>query len=93
MYVGARRDELFLQYASKIKSPPKHPTRDAVFDNKYVKLFDVMSNAIRTFGLRIKQFLIASYIDFTDILETPSYFVLPPFVSDHRRSGASEERS
>ena len=41
-------------------------------------MFDVRLYAIRTFGLRIKQFLTASNIDFSDILETPSYFVLPP---------------
>ena len=55
------------------------PTHDAVFDNKYMKLFDARPNAIRTFGLRIKQFLIDSNIDFSDILETSSYFVLPPW--------------
>ena len=67
-----------LQYASKIKSLPKHSTHDAVFDNKYMKLFDASPNAIRTFGQRIKQFLTTSNIDFSDILETPLYFVLPP---------------
>ena len=44
-----------------------------------MKLFDARSNVISTFGLRIKQFLTASNIDFSDILETPSYFVLPPW--------------
>ena len=53
-----------LQYASKIKSLPKHSTHDAVFDNKYMKLFDASPNAIRTFGQRIKQFLTTSNIDF-----------------------------
>ena len=55
--LGARRAKLSLQYASKIKSLPKHPTltHDAVFDNKYMKLFDARPN-----GLRIKQFLTAS---------------------------------
>ena len=76
--LGARRAKLSLQYASKIKSLPKHPTHDAVFDNKYMKLFDARPNAIRTFGLRIKQFLTASNIECLHILETPSYFVLPP---------------
>ena len=76
---GARRATLSLHYASKITSLPKHPTHDAVFDYKYMKLFDARPNVIRTFGLRIKQFLTASNIDFSDILETPSYFVLPPW--------------
>ena len=58
--LGARPAKLSLQYESKIKSLPKHPTHDAMFDNKYVKLFDARSNAIHTFGLRIKQFLTAS---------------------------------
>ena len=77
--VGARRAKLSLQYTSKIRSLPKHPTHDAVFDNKYkyMKLFDVRPNAIRTFGLCINQFLTASNINFSDILETISYFVLP----------------
>ena len=82
--LGARHAKLSLQYASNIKSLPKHPTHDAVFDNKYMKLFDAGLNALRTFGLRIKQFLTASNIDFSDILETSSYFA---------GSDAFEERS
>ena len=77
--LGARRAKLSLQYASKIKSLPKHPAHNAVFDNKYMKLFDARPNAIRTFGLRIKQFLTASNIELSDILETPSYFISPPW--------------
>ena len=61
----------------KIMLLPKHPTRDSVFDNKFMKLFNARPIAIRTFGLRIKQFLTASNIYFSEILETPSYFVLP----------------
>ena len=54
---GARRAKLSLQCASKIKSLPKHPTHDAVLDNKYMKVFDARPNAIHTFGLHINQFL------------------------------------
>ena len=50
--LGGRRAKLYLQYASVIKSLPKHPTQDAVYDNKYTKLFDARPNAFRTFGLR-----------------------------------------
>ena len=67
--LGARRAMLSLQYASKIKSLPKHPAHNAVFDNKYMKLFDARPSAIRT----------ASNIELSDILETPSYFILPPW--------------
>ena len=77
--LGARRVKLSLQYASMIKSLPKHPTHDAVFDNKYMKLFDAKPNVTCTFGLRIKHFLTASNIDFSDMFETPSYLVLPPW--------------
>ena len=52
--LGARRAMLSLQYASKIKSLPKYPAHNAVFHNKYIKLFDTWRSAIRTFGLRIK---------------------------------------
>ena len=76
--LGARRAKLSLQYASKIKSLNKHPAHNAVFD-KYMKLFDARLSAIRTFGLRIKQFLTPSNIELSDILETPSYFILPPW--------------
>ena len=65
--VGSRRAKLSLQYASKITSLPKHPIHDAVFDNKYMKLSDARPNAIRTFGLCIKQFLTTSNIDISDI--------------------------
>ena len=77
--LGARRARLSLQYATKIKSLPKHAAYNAVFDNKYMKLFDARPSAIRTFGLHIKQFLTASNTEFSDILETPSYFILPPW--------------
>ena len=77
--LGARRAKLSLQCASKIKSLPKHPAHNAVFDNKYMKLFDARPSALRTFGLRIKQFLTASNIELSDILETPSYFIVPPW--------------
>ena len=62
--LGARRVKLSLQYSSNIKSLPKHPTHDMVFDNKYMNYFDALSI-----------FLTASNIDFSNILETPSYFV------------------
>ena len=44
--LGARRAKLSLQYATKIKSLPKHPAHNAVFDNTYMKLFDVTPSAI-----------------------------------------------
>ena len=75
---GDRHAKLSLQHASKIKSLLKHPTHDVVFVNKYMNLSDVWPNAIHTFGFHIKQFLTASNINVSDILETPSYFVLPP---------------
>ena len=65
--LGTRRAKLSLQYASKIKYLAKHPTHGAVFDNKYIKLFDARPNAIRTFGLHIWRFLTVSKIDFSAI--------------------------
>ena len=50
-----------------------------MFDNTFMKLFDARPNAIHTFGLRMKQFLTASNIEVSDILETPSYFISPPW--------------
>ena len=61
--LGARRAKLSLQYASEIKSLPKHPAHNAMFDNKYLKLFDARP----------------SNIELSDILETPSYFIVTPW--------------
>ena len=66
--LGARREKLYLQYATKITSLPNLPAHNAVFDNTYMKLFDARPSAIRTFGLRIKQFLTTSNIELSDIL-------------------------
>ena len=41
-----------------------------------MKLFDARPSAIRTFVLRIKQFLTASN---TDFLETSSHLIVPPW--------------
>ena len=77
--LGARRAKLSLQYATKIKSFPNHHAHTCNAVHTYMKLFDARPSAIRTFDLRIKQFLTASNIDFSDILETSSYFILPPW--------------
>ena len=76
--------------SSKIKSLPKHPAHNAVFDNTYMTLSDARPSAIRTFGLRIKQFLTASIIEFSDILETPSLFYLT--TEDCAGFGASDKK-
>ena len=41
-----------------------------VFGSKYVGLFDAKPNGIKSFVFRMKQFLDASNIDFSDISET-----------------------
>ena len=41
---------------------PKHPPHNAVFDNKYMKLFDARPSAICAFSLRMKPFLTDSNI-------------------------------
>ena len=69
--LGARRAKLSLQCVSKIKSLPKHLKHDAMFDNKYKKS-DTRPNAILVLALT------ASNIDLSDILETPSCFMLTP---------------
>ena len=95
--LGARRAKLSLQYASKIRSLPKHPTHDAVFDNKYMKLFDARPNAISTFGLRIKQFFNCFQHWLFRHFGNTFIFCVTTLVlqatEDCARSGASEERS
>ena len=54
--LGAGRAKLSLQYAYKIKSLPQHPTHDAVFDNKCMKLSDAWPNAIRTLAFTLSSF-------------------------------------
>ena len=76
----------FLQYTSKIKSLPKYPTHDAVFVSKYIiKLFEARPNAVRIFVLRIKQFITASNIDLSDILEIFHILFYHLGVSNNRR--------
>ena len=82
--LGARRTNLSLQYASKIKSLPKHPAHNAVFYNKYMKLFDARPNAIRTFGPRIEQFLTASNIEFLTFWKYLHILSYHLGVSNHR---------
>ena len=78
MYVDAHKP--------KIKSLSKHPTHDAVFDNKYMKLCDARLNAIRTFGLYIKQFFLLQTLIFQTFWK---HFVFSFFyhlgVLNHRR--------
>ena len=57
--LGARRAKFSLHDASKMKSLPKHPTPDGVFDNKCMKLFDARPNTV---CLCFKPFLTASKI-------------------------------
>ena len=47
-----------------------------MFDDKYMKLFDGLLNAIHTFSLHMKQFLSDIFYDFSDILQTLSYTAL-----------------
>ena len=95
--LGARRAKLSLQYASKIKSLPKHPAHNEVFDNKYMKLFGARPGTIRTFGLRIKHFLTASNIELSDIFGNTFLFYHTTLVyqtsEDCAGFGASEKRS
>ena len=83
--LGARRARLYLQYATKIKLLPKYPAHNAVFDNKYMKLFDARPSAIRTFGLRITQFLTAYNIDFLTFWKHLCILSYHLGVSNHRR--------
>ena len=97
LYVDAHEPCLGARRASKIKSLPKHLAHNAVFDNKYMKLFDARPSAIRTFGLRIKQFLTASNIELSDIFGNTFIFHLTTLVyqtsKDCTGFGASEKRS
>ena len=77
-FLGARRAKLSLQTASKVKSLPKHPAQNVLFDNKCMKLFNVRPSAILLLAL-YQAVLTASNIALSDILETPSYFILPPW--------------
>ena len=70
--LGARRAKLYLVYASKIKSLSKYTMHDAMSDKEIYEVVWCKAECHPYFWIRIKQFLIASYIDFSDILETPS---------------------
>ena len=50
-----RRTKLALQYALKIKSTPKNPVYETIFDPNYENLYQNKPNTIPSFGIRIKE--------------------------------------
>ena len=53
--LGDRPTNISLQYTFGLKSMAIQAAYGLVFEDRYVKLFDVRANAIRTFGLCIRQ--------------------------------------
>ena len=65
-----RRDRLSLQYALKLKSMPKHPAHNTIFQPKYTTKFANKPTAIPTFGLRVNSILDdIPLIELSDIAE------------------------
>ena len=65
-----RREKLALQFISKIKSNPKNPVHDIVFNAKYSHLYDRKPTAIKPLGLRILDSIQSSQLNLHKVMES-----------------------
>ena len=77
-----RREKLALQYAIKIKSTPKNPANQIIFDPNYEDLYANKRNTIPPLGIRIKTVLQKVCLDINVIppskmIEIPTWTVPP----------------
>ena len=80
-----RREELALQYSTKLKSCPSNPAYDCTFNLKYKQHFERKEKAIKPFGLRMMSNLQESKIPLINIHEsifpqTPPWIIKTPKV-------------
>ena len=80
-----RREKLALQFIVKIKSNPKNPVHDTVFNPKYESIYERKPTAIKPFGLRMLETVKSSHLNLTKIeentiLESPPWQLKTPIV-------------
>ena len=92
-----RRDRLSMQYALKLKSMPKHPVHNTIFQPKYSTKFADKPSAIPTFGIIINKLLQdIPTIELSDIAEdqqphSPVWTINQPVIRLDLRVGIKRE--
>ena len=56
-----RREQLALQFATKIAANPNNPVYDTIFNPRFVDLFARKARVIPTFGIRIKAVMLVTH--------------------------------
>ena len=82
--LSLRREELALQYFTKLQSCPSNPAFDCTINPKYQEFFARKESAIPTFGIRVKSLLEHSNISNNNVHETIIPEV-PPWTLDQPR--------
>ena len=83
--LAVRRQKLAVQYFLKIKSNPLHPVTQCVTNQLHKNLFDLRTNSIAPFGIRMERLmssmnLSTEYIAENMLPETPPFNLLRPSV-------------
>jgi kelch-like protein 2/3 len=77
--LNLRREKLSLQYITKLKSIPDNPAYDCIFEPSLTLLFEARPFVIPPLGIRIKQWLLDTGINFESI-EKSSLSSIPPWL-------------
>lgn len=75
-----RREKLALQFVLKMKSNPKNPVHDSVFNPKYENVYDRKPTAVKPFGLRMLDSIQSSQLNLhkvmkNNILDSPPWLL------------------
>ena len=95
--LNLRRDKLTLQYVTKLKSVVNNPAHNCVFEPHHTLLFEAKPSVIPPLGVRVKELMLATGIQFDCIDETrlspvPPWLLKPPkFIYSLRDLGTKSE--
>jgi hypothetical protein len=78
--LNLRREKLTLQCITKLKSTPDNPAYTCVFEPNYTLLFKANPSVIPTLGVRVKELLLDSLIQFECIDKSSSLSPVPPWL-------------
>ena len=72
-----RRQQLSLQYISKLRSNPSNPTFSCVFGTAFNRLFEAGPHIIPTLGIRMHQSVLDSGLNLNSITRTSTPYIPP----------------
>jgi hypothetical protein len=77
--LNLRREKLTLQYLTKQKSIPDNPAYTCVFEPNYTPLFEAKPSVIPTLGVKVKELLLDTGIQF-ECIDKSSLSPVPPWL-------------